>query len=98
MSELEHHGADRGQGREGARGPARRKARIEGSALEITAKVGEEGKLFGSVTAAQIAELLAARGVEIDRRKIELAEPIKDGGRAPRDVQAPPRRERDADA
>ena len=42
--------------------------------------MGEEGKLFGSVTAAQIAELLGAKGVEIDRRKIELGEPIKEVG------------------
>jgi large subunit ribosomal protein L9 len=45
---------------------------IEGLSLEIKAKAGEEGKLFGSVTAAQIAELLQARGYEIDRRKIDL--------------------------
>jgi large subunit ribosomal protein L9 len=42
--------------------------------------VGGEGKLFGSVTAAQIAELLEAKGVSVDRRKIELAEPIKEAG------------------
>jgi large subunit ribosomal protein L9 len=45
---------------------------IEGLSLEIKAKAGEEGKLFGSVTAAQIAELLQARGYAIDRRKIDL--------------------------
>jgi large subunit ribosomal protein L9 len=56
------------------------KARIEAIALEIAVQVGEEGKLFGSVTSAQIAELLAAKGVSIDRRKIELAEPIKEAG------------------
>jgi large subunit ribosomal protein L9 len=56
------------------------KARIEGLSLEITVQVGGEGKLFGSVTAAQIAELLEAKGVSVDRRKIELAEPIKEAG------------------
>jgi large subunit ribosomal protein L9 len=45
---------------------------IEGLSLEVKAKAGEEGKLFGSVTAAQIAELLQARGYEIDRRKVDL--------------------------
>lgn len=45
---------------------------IEGLSLEVKAKAGEEGKLFGSVTPAQIAELLQARGYEIDRRKIDL--------------------------
>jgi large subunit ribosomal protein L9 len=56
------------------------KARVEALALEIAVQVGEEGKLFGSVTAVQIAELLEAKGVSVDRRKIELAEPIKEVG------------------
>ncbi len=56
------------------------KLRLEGIALEIAAQVGEEGKLFGSVTAANLAELLAEKGVEVDRRKIVLAEPIKSVG------------------
>ncbi len=54
--------------------------RIQNVTLEVSAQAGEEGRLFGSVTAPQIAELLAAKGIEIDRRKIELAEPIKDVG------------------
>jgi large subunit ribosomal protein L9 len=54
--------------------------RIESLTLEVSARVGEEGKLFGSVTAPQIAELLAAQGVEVDRRRIELSEPIKEVG------------------
>jgi large subunit ribosomal protein L9 len=56
------------------------KARIEQLSLEVTAQAGEGGKLFGSVTAMQIAELLAEKGVEVDRRKIDLAEPIKEIG------------------
>ena len=56
------------------------KARVEAISLEIAVQVGEEGKLFGSVTAAQIAELLEAKGVSVDRRKIELGEPIKEVG------------------
>jgi large subunit ribosomal protein L9 len=56
------------------------KARLESLLLEIKANVGEEGKLFGSVTVVQVAELVAARGIEIDRRKIQLAEPIKEIG------------------
>ena len=51
--------------------------KYDGVVVEITAQAGEEGKLFGSVTAAQIAETLAERGLEIDRRRIDLAEPIK---------------------
>ena len=56
------------------------KARIELLALEIAAQVGEEGKLFGSVTSQNLAELLGQQGIEIDRRKIVLAEPIKSVG------------------
>ena len=55
-------------------------ARIGAMILSIRKKVGEEGQLFGSVTASEIAELLAAHGVEIDRRKIVLTEPIKTTG------------------
>lgn len=53
------------------------KQKLEGIALEFRAQVGEEGRLFGSVTAQQVAEQLAEKGMEIDRRKIVLAEPIK---------------------
>ena len=54
--------------------------RIQAVALTVRARAGEEGKLFGSVTSAQIAELLAAAGVTVDRRKIQLDEPIKELG------------------
>jgi large subunit ribosomal protein L9 len=54
--------------------------RLQNLALEVSARVGEEGKLFGSVTNVQIAELLAEKGFKIDRRKIDLREPIKEAG------------------
>jgi len=54
--------------------------RLEQLLLEVEAQAGEEGRLFGSVTAIQIAELIGEKGIEIDRRKIELAEPIKEVG------------------
>ena len=54
--------------------------KIDGVVIEISAQAGEEGKLFGSVTVVQIAEKLAERGLEVDRRRIDLAEPIKDLG------------------
>lgn len=53
------------------------KAKLDGAALEISAQAGEEGKLFGSVTVANLAELLAEKGLDVDRRKIQLSEPIK---------------------
>lgn len=48
--------------------------------LSIKKKVGEQGKLFGSVTSQEIADMVSAQGVEIDRRKIQLGEPIKSLG------------------
>jgi len=54
--------------------------RIQGVSLTVRARAGEEGKLFGSVTSLQIAELLSAAGAPVDRRKIQLDEPIKELG------------------
>lgn len=54
--------------------------RLSAKPVVITAQVGEAGKLFGSVTAADIEQALAAQGLEIDKRKIELEEPIKMAG------------------
>lgn len=48
--------------------------------LSIAAKAGEEGKLFGSVTAQDIADQLAAQGHEVDKRKVELDQPIRQLG------------------
>ena len=42
--------------------------------IKIAAKVGDNGKLYGGITAAQVADILAAAGVEIDKRNIELPE------------------------
>lgn len=51
---------------------------LEKTPITITAKTGESGRLFGSVTALDIADSVKkAVGVELDRRKIELDEPIK---------------------
>ena len=51
--------------------------RLEPVSLTFAARVGEEGKLFGSVTAADIQQQLATQGFEIEKRMIELHEPIK---------------------
>jgi large subunit ribosomal protein L9 len=50
---------------------------VTGITLEINAKAGEGDKLFGSVTSRDIADALKKRGVELDRKDIELANPIK---------------------
>jgi large subunit ribosomal protein L9 len=60
--------------RAGAEGLAEK---IVATGITIKAKVGEEDKLFGSVTAMDIADALKAEGIEIDKKKINLEEPIK---------------------
>jgi large subunit ribosomal protein L9 len=52
-------------------------ARLEAVTLTIPQRVGEMERLYGSVTGAMIAEALAAQGFEIDRKQLELPEPIK---------------------
>jgi len=54
--------------------------KIASTSVTITAEAGEEDKLYGSVTTTQIAEALAAQGVEIDRHAVVLAEPIRQLG------------------
>ena len=54
--------------------------KIGATAISLTRKAGEEGKLFGAVTNKEIETALAEKGIEIDRRKIVLAEPIKNVG------------------
>lgn len=53
---------------------------LNGLNLTITGKAGEEGKLFGSITAQDIADALAKQGRQIDRRRIALDHPIKTVG------------------
>ena len=57
------------------------KAKLDGQKVAVDAKVGEEGVLFGSVTAAMIADAIKAElDVEIDRKRVELGKPIKVAG------------------
>lgn len=51
--------------------------RLSDTPLSFKRKVGEQDKLYGSVTAMDLAEALAGRGVQIDRRAIDLPEPLK---------------------
>ena len=67
---------------EAAEGERRGKAQtlaeqLEQVSLTFSARVGEEGKLFGSVTAADIHQQLEAQGFHVERRQIDLHEPIK---------------------
>ncbi len=56
------------------------KNRIEALGCEFTLRAGEEGKLFGSVTTMELAGRMAESGIEVDRKKIQLGEPIKNLG------------------
>jgi large subunit ribosomal protein L9 len=52
-------------------------SKISSTIILIKAKAGEEGKLFGSITTMDIAEALQKEGIDIDKKKISLEEPIK---------------------
>jgi large subunit ribosomal protein L9 len=55
--------------------------RLRGKRIEVTARAGEGGRLFGSVTATDVADALQAElDVEIDRRRVQLDEPLKELG------------------
>ena len=54
-------------------------AKVSAVAIKIEAKAGESGKLYGAVTAAQVAEVLANAGIEVDKKQITLPE-IKEAG------------------
>jgi large subunit ribosomal protein L9 len=51
--------------------------RISSTTLTMGVKVGEGGKLYGSITSKDIADALGRRGIEVDRHKIDLDEPLK---------------------
>ncbi len=54
--------------------------KISGVSLTFEVQTGKDDKLFGSVTSKDIAEQLAAQGMTVDRRKIQLAQPLKELG------------------
>ncbi|HMJ79876.1 MAG TPA: 50S ribosomal protein L9 [Candidatus Dormibacteraeota bacterium] len=54
--------------------------RITSTTLTMGVKVGEGGKLYGSITAKDIADALGRRGIEVDRHKVDLEEPLKSLG------------------
>jgi large subunit ribosomal protein L9 len=92
---LEHHkrviAAKADRERKTAEGVAQK---LNGLKVTVQARAGEEGRLFGSVTNLDLERLLADKGFQVDRRRIELAEPIKQLGTYPvvvhvgRDVRA----------
>jgi large subunit ribosomal protein L9 len=61
-------------------------AKIEALTLEIKAKIGESGKIFGKVTTLQIADALATQGIDVDRKKISINTPVDGEGEFIADV------------
>jgi len=55
-------------------------AALEALTLDIKAKIGESGKIFGKVTTLQVADALSAKGFDIDRKKISINVPVDGAG------------------
>ena len=55
-------------------------AKLAEMTLEIKAKIGESGKIFGKVTTLQISDALATQGIDIDRKKISINVPVQGAG------------------
>lgn len=81
LARLEHEKALIELKKQRERGTYERMAQsLGGLRLEIEARAGKGGKLFGSVTNIDVHRLIVEKGLEIDRRRIELKEPIKEIG------------------
>uniref|UniRef100_UPI0040486A89 50S ribosomal protein L9 n=1 Tax=Algoriphagus sp. TaxID=1872435 RepID=UPI0040486A89 len=61
-------------------------AKLTETTLEIKAKIGESGKIFGKVTTLQISDALATKGFEIDRKKIAISVPVEGAGEFSADI------------
>lgn len=57
------------------------KKKLDSESVTVKIKVGENGKLFGALNTQQISDALAAKGYDVDKKKIVIAEPIKALGR-----------------
>ncbi len=64
--------------------------RLKSASITVTAKANEEGHLFGSVTAAHVADMLQAEGYKVEEKMIQLTEPIKEVGVVEVPVQLTP--------
>ena len=81
LKQVEHHKREIEKKRLSERGTVERVAEaLEGTVIEVEARAGRGGRLFGSVTNMELAKQLAERDFDIDRRRIELKEPIKSIG------------------
>jgi len=54
--------------------------KIEGVSLEIKAKIGDSGKIFGAITTLQVSDALKSKGIDVDRKKIAIKDSVKEAG------------------
>jgi large subunit ribosomal protein L9 len=87
--EQQRNSAEKKDARELAQSQELQK-KIEAITLEYTANAGEGGRLFGSVTSKDIGDEMARKGIKVDRRKIQLAEPIRQLGEYTVDIRLHP--------
>lgn len=81
IAQLEHHKRSIAAEQAKIRADHEQKAKqLDAASVSIPRQVGQDGKLFGSVTSKDIVEALAAQNVEIDRKLIRLPEPLKEVG------------------
>lgn len=66
------------------------KERLDRETVSVPVRCGENGKVFGSVTSKEISDRLSAQGIELDKKKIVLKEPIKQAGLYTLDVRLYP--------
>jgi len=91
IKNWERHRAEREERDRSERAAAEATAeKLSAMKLEVAVKAGEKNRLFGSVTNREIADLIAAEGIEIDRHAIHLREPIKTVGDHRVDVHVMP--------
>ncbi|HEV8252978.1 MAG TPA: 50S ribosomal protein L9 [Candidatus Limnocylindria bacterium] len=91
LANWERHRGEREAREQGLKAEAEATAeRLRTMKLEIAVKAGEKNRLFGSVTNREIAELIAAEGIEVDRHDIHLRSPIKMLGDYKADVRLMP--------
>ena len=81
LKQIEHERRKWSLLAEQEKGAAQKAAdKVKGVKITIEKRVGEHGHLFGSVTANEIADALLEKGIEVDKRRIELEQPIKNLG------------------
>jgi large subunit ribosomal protein L9 len=91
LANWERHRGEREAREQGLRAEAESTAeRLRWMKLQVAVKAGEKNRLFGSVTNREIADLIAAEGIEVDRHDIHLREPIKTLGDFRVDVHVMP--------